>query len=422
MRGERSNNGKDTGLFRRAAIKAAGFRLFGDTCVALPPSATVCALVGVAVVTLLAIVLWSVEVPTRIMATGMLMPHGGPLDVVADEPGQVSVVHVRERQSVQAGDVLLEVIPAGKDSNGSLRSAAELQSMRDEYSLLEVVLERKRAVFRERLVGLAADVEAAQRQLELSEHRAAGIAAKIEVLEARVTRMKLLSEAGHIALDTIEREELALLEVRNAGNAIERELSAAQANLAGFGSQKGEAQRELELAVAEHGLRKQGLLREIKRREYLAVQPVIAPRTGTIAWLPMQVGDAVKKSQALARIIADNEVPEAWMYVSSANARRIKEGETVELQLDAWPAAEFGTVTGIVESVSSFVLGPAEMPVPIATNGPVFEVRASLRNIESVEGRLGPGTTFKAQIVSRRHRLYRWLTKRLRDSVNSDHA
>ncbi|MDH3439687.1 MAG: HlyD family secretion protein [Gammaproteobacteria bacterium] len=422
MRGDRPIRDPKPGLFRHAAVKSAGFRLFGDTGVTLPPSATISASVGILTIMLLASALWIVEVPSRINATGMLMPPDGFLDVVAPEAGQVTIIHAREDQSVRAGQVLFELVAHGKDTNGGLQSRAELQSLRDEYNLLNEILERRRAVFAERRARLSEEIQVTHKSIEFGELRVSNIAEKIAVLEARHARLKRLATAGHIARDTFDRDGLALIEVRASATEAEAALSAARSNLARLKSRDGETRREIELAVAEHEVRREQLVREIKRRESLAAYDVIAPRDGAIARILVKSGMTVKKGQVVAKIFADVSIPEAWIYVSSANARGLDEGETVELQLDAWPAAQFGALTATVNSVSSFVLSPAEVPVPISITGPVFEIRASIARQNLIEQLPGPGTTFKAQIVGRRYRLYQWLTRHLRLTTRPDHA
>ena len=350
------------------------------------------------------------------------MPPGGFVDVVAPGPGQVTVVYASEDQSVRTGQVILELVAHGKDTDSGLQAIAEIKSLKNEYELLDEILERRRAVYVERLARLSEEMLVAQKTIEFGELRVSNIIEKADVLEARHARLKRLSKAGHIARDAIDKEGLALIEVYASATESEAALAAARSGLARLKSRDSETRQELELAVAEHEVRKEQLDREIKRREFLAAYDVIAPRNGAIARVLAKPGMTVKKGQPLARIFAAVNVPEAWLYVSSANARGINEGETVELQLDAWPAARFGTLTATINSVSGFVLSPAEIPVPVAINGPVFEVRASISGPSPVENLPGPGTTFKAQIVSRRYRLYQWLTRSLRPHTRPDHV
>lgn len=422
MQKKGSNRAEPAGLFRHAAVKAAGLRLFGDVCIAMPPAATVSAVVGAAVTLALVFVLWAVEVPTRINATGMLMPPSGLLDVVAPEAGQVEVVHTGEQRLVRKGERLLELVAHGRDTSGRRASMAELQSLRDEYELLDEIFERRRAVFLERRNRLARENRSAQQQMYFAERRVAESAEKVAVLEGRLEKLRSLSAAGHVARDAIDREALTLLDVEAAATDANAALSAARLDVERIASRDVETRREFELASVEHDLRRQQLLRAIRLREDSVAHTIVAPRDGRIVRVLARPGMQVRKNQPLAKVIVDQDRPEAWIYVASGNARHIEAGESVELQFDAWPAAQFGTLTATVDSVSAFALGPAEIPVPLPVGGPVFEIRASIASQLFAGQALSTGTTFKAQIVTHRYRLYQWLTKHLQDRSVPDRA
>lgn len=421
MHSDRSNRDPQPGLFRQAAVKSAGFSLFGGTCVALPPSAPLAASVGVLAIMLLVSAFWIIEVPSRINASGMLMPPGGFLDIVAPETGQVAGIYAGEGEPIRTGQVLIKLVAHSKDTSGGRQARAELQSLKDEYGLLDEILERRHAIYLERRARLSEEMQLAQETIGFGEQRVLNITEKTAVLEARLARLKRLSESGHVARDSIDKEGLALIEVYASATESEAALSSARAGLARLKSRDSETRRELELAVVEHKVRKEQLVREIQRREYLAAYDVIAPRNGSIGRILVKPGMTVRKGQTLAKAFTAAALPEAWLYVSSGNARDIVKGETVELQLDAWPAARFGTLTATIDSISSFVLSPAEIPVPISVNGPVFEIKASISGQKAVGHLPGPGSTFKAQIVSRRYRLYQWLTRNLRTYSRTDH-
>jgi membrane fusion protein len=106
---------------------------------------------------------------------------------------------------------------------------------------------------------------------------------------------------------------------------------------------------------------------------------------------------------------------QAWLYLSSANAGRLYTGQEVELRLDAYPHQMFGTQAATIASISSIALLPSELDVPLALSGPVFEIRATLleQHIRA-HGRnwpLAAGTSFQADVVQQRYRLYEWLLR-----------
>jgi hypothetical protein len=92
--------------------------------------------------------------------------------------------------------------------------------------------------------------------------------------------------------------------------------------------------------------------------------------------------------------------------------------------LQAYPHQYYGTRAAIVYSVSAVALPAEEIDPGVPISGPVFEVRASLRD-HSVKARgrawtLQPGTSFTADLVRHRWPLYRWLWRSMSgDASNS---
>jgi membrane fusion protein len=93
----------------------------------------------------------------------------------------------------------------------------------------------------------------------------------------------------------------------------------------------------------------------------------------------------------------------------------LQPGQPVEIRLDAYPQAVFGTFSATVLSVSGVALLPTEIDVPLMIPGPVFEVRAALDDDQieyaNANWSLQPGISFQADIVQQRLRLYEWLLR-----------
>lgn len=366
--------------------------------------------------------MWFVEVPVRIVATGMLMPPGGPLNVVAPDTGQVGALYVQEGQRVHVDDVLLEVAAHGPETNTGRNAKAELQSLREEYQLLDVVIGQQRAVFDERRTRLVDELKLAQSRVAYRERQVADHEAKLAVIAARLSRLRELSAAGHVSRDSVDVESLGLADARSAAMSAKAAMIESQSQLRNLQSRETEMDLEFDLVVAEYLLRQKQLLRQISKREILAVHDVIAPRDGTVAQISVTSGSSVSKGQVVAKLLETDASPHAWMYVSSARARQMRVGETVELQMDAWPASQYGTLEARVESVSGFVLRPADVPAPIPITEPVYEIRASLGDKNAIGIKPNPGAAFTAQIISRRYRLYQWLTRHLYNATSSTNA
>jgi hypothetical protein len=69
---------------------------------------------------------------------------------------------------------------------------------------------------------------------------------------------------------------------------------------------------------------------------------------------------------------------------------------------------------------------PQEVRVPLLLSGPIFEVRVTLDNtaINAFDEmwQLTPGTSFRADLVQRRYRLYEWLLRSVADGSGGKRA
>ncbi len=121
----------------------------------------------------------------------------------------------------------------------------------------------------------------------------------------------------------------------------------------------------------------------------------------------------------------DSEL-EAWLYLPSGKAGQLRAGQKVHLRLDAYPHEMLGTISAVVSNVSTIALLASDLAVPLPINGPVFEVRASIAD-DSIDALgsswpLSPGTSFQADVIRQRFRLYQWLLRSIRGEDESGYA
>ena len=404
-------------LFRVAAVTAAGDRPFGSVSAVMPPSAGIALVASIVVVAALSAVGIFVEVPLRANAIGVLMPPGGFMNVVATESGQVSGVHVENAKRVTAGALLLEVSAHGSNVVGETKSEMQLRSFRTELLLLQGIAERQAQITEDRLAGLQRNFASTQRRLQLGSRQLAERREELAILEARFKRLHELFSDGHIARDEMDRNRASLMQARATSLNLEQQLVGVEAELDRLRASREETRGNAELQRAESELRTEKLRREIELGSYFQTQGIRSPADGIVARVLVQPGEFVSQGQVVAKLHKDDDLLEAWLYLSSSNARLLRIGQSVELQLDAWPQAVFGAHSAVVTSVSGIALLPTEISVPLNLNGPVFEVRATLQdNVIAAFGEewsISPGTTFQAKVVQRRMRLYEWLVRTL---------
>ena len=208
---------------------------------------------------------------------------------------------------------------------------------------------------------------------------------------------------------------LVLMRASAEGADLEQQALGLELEIARLARSEREAQRQADLDKTAHRIESERLLREITRAEYRLAQSITAPADSIVARVLVRPGVSIGKGQVVAKLYYPGQGLEAWLYVSSSSARMLQTGQSVQIRLDAYPQEVFGTQTAVVSHVSGVALVPEEVFVPLTLGGPVFEIRANLRDtyLEAYgsEWPLSPGTAFKADILQRQFKLYEWLMR-----------
>jgi len=402
-------------LFRRKAVQAAGYRLFGSVTTALPPSAGIAIIASALIVAALIAAVTIIEVPLRSRAVGVLVPAGGLIDVVAHLPGHVSTINVVAGEVVPKSHLLLRVTSGDSTTLGRPPPQVYLTSLRKELRLLENTAIHNKRVAAAREQFLREEVRAIERQLLLRRKLTQAHVEQTTLAERNIERNRSLAENGHVARAQIDQQIASLLKSR--ADKTEKEFRVAQIEYE-LDAAKHALAEHAELVVQQlnlHAIETERLHREIAAADYAVSNEYRAPEAAQIAHLLVQPGDVVQAGQVIAKLRRPGSLLEAWLYVSTSQARMLRRGQSVEVKLDAYPQEVFGTFSATVISTSGVALLPTDVDVPLMISGPVFEVRAALNNNEIEFGDtrwpLQPGVSFQADIVQRRLRLYEWLLR-----------
>jgi membrane fusion protein len=410
MRQDVSNTSDVTALFRSRATQSASYRLFGSVTVIVPPSGLAALIVALLALLALGFVAWYVEIPQRARAVGVLMPPDGLLDIVATVPGRVAKISVSEGQDIGAGDLLLNIAT----DRGYLASY-QLQALHAETALQGKAHARQLAIDRSRLLALDEELTSLAKRLAVAKTEHQLQRAQVELNERRLARRQGLAGKGSLAVDALDQERSVLLQARARSAAIKHGILDYEQDIAGILRARAEAEDESVRREILHELELQRLQRQVFEHEQLISQEIRASEAGVVARVNVRPGAAVIAGEALLKVYRPHQGLEAWLYLSSAKAGFLREGQVVELRLDAYPHQVFGTSSAVVTSVSSIAIVPREVSVPLALSGPVFEVRAKLKqshiNALNAIWPLAPGTSFQADLVQRRYRLYEWLLR-----------
>ena len=407
--------GDVTALFRPSARLAVQEPLHGRVTIVMPPSAWVAAALSLFALLLMCVAAFIVEVPQRTSAVGVLMPLDGFMKIVATGAGQVVDVRVREGEAVTSGQALLSIgADHGVIGRGPV-SVSQLQSLQSERRLLEDANRERQRIQRQRRDAVDEQLGNLQLRIELTSTEIDIQRSRVALSRSRFERLRRLAADGNVSAVTLDDEKLKLLQAEAASAVLQQqavqniaERDRLQRTRSGLAEEAGVQQ--IEFAIAREQLQ-----RQIVALEAEVSRELQAPEDGVVARLTVRAGQAVRAGETLMTLHRGEATLQAWLYLPSANAGLLEEGQEVELRLDAWPHQMYGTRSATIVSISHIALLPSELDVPLAIAGPVFEVRATLHHqritARGKEWPLAAGTSFHADVVQRRYRLYEWLLR-----------
>jgi membrane fusion protein len=400
---------QDATLFRRRSVSAARHRLLGQVCISTPPSTGAALLIALISMIILAVVVFAVEVPQQTRAVGVLMPAGGLLNVIASDAGQITQVAVNEGMTVEQGQLLLRI---SSDRNAPDRipaSESQIRSLNAELVLMERAHNRDQGIKARRASGLKQQIVLTNGRMAKAKVEADLQSSHVRLLEQRLERMSVLAANGSVAEDSLGRERSGVLNAKAAGVSLERRMLQIRQEIRSLKTERQEIIDAEGLEQLRHDMARQRLLRQISKAEIEAGLAVLAPAAGVVARLRVRPGSTCRSGETL-------------MTLYKGDGRL----EALQLRLDAYPHEMFGTLTAVVTKISKIALLASDLSVPLPIRGPVFEVRASI-SADSIDALgsswpLAPGTSFKADVMRQKHRLYQWLLRSVWSDDEDTHS
>lgn len=351
------------GLFRHQVTQARKDAWLGG--VQLPKSRMAWPMAILAASTMLAIVLLLAfgGYTRKERVQGRLVPSAGLVEVAATGHATVASLHVREGQSVEAGQALLELsadpdspaLPArgvGESIDRQLRRqrqslAAELASADDSERGLRDALDERIALLERQFVAATAERGLRQRQ-------AADATALIErirpLLEQQIVSAVQMQQYETTALDAQAQAQFA----RQQRLQVQEELADARAQLAALPrtaeSLRGQSKRALadvEQAIARNEVQRGRVLR--------------ATRAGVVSGLAVAPGQSVATGQRLLSIIPVDSSLRAELWVPSRAVGTLAVGGDVSMRYEAFPHQKFGRQPGDIVDIGGVALSPDEI-------------------------------------------------------------
>ena len=352
-----------------------------------PPSPIGRAIVLMIAVFFCAALLWASLGTVDIVAsaTGKIVPTGRTKVVQPFETGVVRAIHVRDGQTVKAGDVLIELDPTiTQAEQGHLQSdliAAQLDIARlraamsdkadpmgdfrppDGASASLIAMERQyltNQVTEHRAKLAALDDQKTQREAERTTITATinKLKATIPILEEQMTIRKALLEREVGTRVSYLQVLQTLTESQHDLNVQQSRYQEADAALAAIGQTREQTEAEYnrttfnDLAEAER--KAAGLAHDLDRaNEKTRLQRLTAPVDGVVQQLAVHtIGGVVTPAQALLVVVPSDSHLEIEAMVSNRDIGFVHPGQKAQIKVDTFNFTRYGLLQGEVMSVS----------------------------------------------------------------------
>lgn len=402
-------------LFRGGAVKAVRQRWFGPVLIVTPPSLVTT--IGVALLSIVCLIgaTVTIEIPDRVRASGVLLPDGGLLKVRASRSGWIEKLEIANGAAVERGQALMWLTDANRAPQREPEIIERIDSLQHELQLLDESLLQEIAIVAEREQLGRRRQQLTRNRLAAAEQEHQTRLLQSELQQKRSERVLALVAQAVIAVHAADEQAAVTLQTLAASQASGQQVISLRDELVIL-----EMQIEQDAAAPERlrtlaEIRRESLLRDIAQSELQSALEVTSPVAGVVAGLAVRAGSFVQAGQVLLTLYDPDDHLQAYLYVSADNAGMIRSGQSVELQLRAYPHQLFGTQSAIITSVSAVAIPRHEIDAVIPVAGPVFEIRAALTSaIIQARGdawALPPGTVFEADLIRRRWPLYRWLLR-----------
>ena len=402
----------DLQLFRRPALAAAARPIAGEPGVSLPRIAAITAVTSASTVTSILLALWVVKIPVSVQATGVIMPSTGLVEITAPAAGTVEDVFIEAGQRLDKGDPIAVIRNQRGEIETGFAASHAVDSLSRELKMLSNKSRAEASAHQLRKQSLLTSITATQTQIRAVREREELQRKEIGVIASRISRLKDLAGKGAISRESVEREHQSLY-------AQQQELLGIREQIVTLEAARDSLARESELVAAnssiaklQHSVTTERVLRALSNAKLLDGRKVRSHTDLTVVEVLVSPAAFVIQGQTLARAHHPGAETEAWLYVRSASAARLENGQIVVIDLagsDDVPR----TLEATVASVSKSVLLPRDTNAPLNIAGPVFEVRAKLQEDDLVQigwdNQRPIGLAFEAKIVQQEYSLINWV-------------
>jgi membrane fusion protein len=397
-------------LYRPESVNSQQQRLMGEVDLSQPLSISLWALVMALLLAALFCFLLFSELHRKERVQGSLVPSHGTVHVVAQRPGTLEQIHVREGDEVEKGDALFTIVhPRHYNHSGSLESVLlenslnQLRlnqlSLSDNQWLLESALKRNQELrddLQQRHSNLAQQKQFAQQRLVLH----------LKKLEA----LNRVASSGRVSPIEISQAKDSVLTMQQGVAVLDHNLLGIQRELRAAAAENLELPFRFEFKTRQ--LRSERADLESKLEEVRAsFRSVIrASKASRITTVQATIGQQIVPGDEMLSLVSEGSDLLAELYLPSKSVGLVAIGDQAILRFDAFPYQKFGQMSAEIVQIDQSLLRP-DRHVQIGIE-PVYRVRLHLGE-QSIKLKdnvypLKIGMLVEADILLERRRLFDW--------------
>ncbi|MCG9890951.1 MAG: response regulator [Thermosynechococcaceae cyanobacterium MS004] len=369
------------------------------------------------------------------VALGRLEPKGKTIRLDAPVVGTVSAIRVKEGQIVQQGQPLMEmqseVVNADLQQaqtklEGLLNRQTQLLAVKTQ---LESSLSTAQQQARAQAISQQATIEKAQKQQTSLQESISLIQALLDKDQAKILKLKSLSEQGAVARSQVEDAERIMIQNSQQLERTQADIQQAEAEVQKQRSEYQRVLRDGELSISDKIKQVKELQSQIidaqseagqtrnliKSLQYQRQQRVLySPANGTLFQLLVQhPGAVVQPGQLIAQIAPKTARLVLRARIENKQTGFLKVGMPAKIKFDAYPFQDYGIQTGKIVWIAPTATQP--LPSASAEDKPTASLNSSLeveieldRSTIQAQGKviaLKAGQTATAEIITRQRRI-----------------
>lgn len=394
------------------------------------------------IITLIALAMsWFIRYPDRIQAIALLRTQQAPVELVCTNGGRLESILIPNQQWVKAGQTLglihsaaqlsdlqwVEQVTAKPVQTTIALPTRTLQLGEVQASLASWLQIRKalqefvgQTITQEQIAALQQEAQHNTELAQALDQRSALYAEEIELVQRDYHRASSLNTEKVISDQELEDKKAAWLQVRRSAHSMKEEAIQNRIRAEQLHTEQLRIRAERQIELEERTRNYQHATQELQaalaqwKHQYL----ITAPISGTLVWqIGLGHGQFLDAGKALGTIIpANSHGVVAICTTPTTGSGRMSRGNRVQIELDAFPADEFGYLNGRVSYISR---------LPAADQEGKFFYQVEVKLPDTLRSSYGKIIPFRqnlsgtAQIVTKKRRILERLLGKLMQLTNN---